>query len=97
MHPGPHQSMCVQPCPEPRPSRPVGPPPPSPPSSFLQINAGVRQHDMKYSHFIHGMTVADVQLNRKVLADLAVFEPYSFQAVVETVRLAAASSKEELA
>ena len=54
---------------------------------------------MKYSHFISAMAASDIQLNRKVLADLAVFEPYSFKAVVETARLAAATThaaKEEL-
>jgi large subunit ribosomal protein L20 len=66
------------------------------PPAFLstQINAGVRQHDMKYSHFIHALAASDVQLNRKVLADLAVFEPFSFKAVVETARLGAAASGE---
>jgi large subunit ribosomal protein L20 len=50
---------------------------------------------LRYSHFIAALNTAEIGLNRKVLADLAVTEPYSFKAVVETVRLAA--PKEDLA
>lgn len=51
-----------------------------------QLNAGVRLHGMKYSTFVGSLPHAGVLLNRKVLADLAVTEPYSFKAVVETVK-----------
>ncbi|CAM9148612.1 unnamed protein product [Hapterophycus canaliculatus] len=51
-----------------------------------RINAGVRQHGMPYSVFISKAKKADVELNRKVLAEMAVTEPYSFRAVVETVK-----------
>lgn len=43
-----------------------------------RINAASRQHDLSYSRFIHGLKEADVRLNRKVLADLAVREPEAF-------------------
>eukprot|EP00949_MAST-11_sp_MAST-11-sp1_P001878 g1878.t1 len=52
-----------------------------------QINAGVREHDMSYSKFQHGLGVAGIDLNRKVLADMAANEPYSFKAVVDVVKL----------
>ena len=48
-----------------------------------QLNAGVREHEMRYSEFIHKLQVANVELNRKVLAEVAQAEPYSFRAIVE--------------
>jgi large subunit ribosomal protein L20 len=51
-----------------------------------QINAGARLHGVAYSEFMHGLVRADIHLDRKVLADLAVNEPYSFQSVVRTVQ-----------
>lgn len=56
-------------------------------STFIsQINAGTRIHGLAYNEFIHGLVVNNIQLNRKVLADLAVNEPYSFQALVKQVQ-----------
>ena len=62
------------------------------------INAGSREHGVAYNRLICGLRTADIDLNRKVLADLAVSEPHSFAAVVATVRahdpyLSAQSSK----
>ena len=51
-----------------------------------QLNAGVRQHDVKYSDFIAGLHKSGMLLNRKVLAELAATEPYSFKAVVEVAK-----------
>jgi large subunit ribosomal protein L20 len=51
-----------------------------------QINAGTRLHGLAYSEFVHGLVKADIHLDRKVLADLAVNEPYSFQSLVRTVQ-----------
>ncbi len=42
---------------------------------------------MKYSHFICGLTRSNMQLDRKILADLAKYEPYSFKAVVDEVKV----------
>jgi large subunit ribosomal protein L20 len=56
---------------------------------ILRINAATRQHGMVYSKFINGMQDANIELNRKVLADLAVTEPLSFKAVVDVVKSAA--------
>ena len=50
-----------------------------------RINAGCRQYDLSYSKFMNGLHKAGIELNRKVLADLAVFEPQQFKALVEKV------------
>lgn len=47
-----------------------------------RINAGARQHGVSYSRFIHGLKEADVELNRKMLADMAVRDPDAFADVV---------------
>ena len=51
-----------------------------------RINAGTREHGLKYGDFIHGQKLANVALDRKVLADLAVTEPSAFKSVVELAR-----------
>ena len=53
-----------------------------------RINAGARQHGLNYSRFIHGLKLAGVDLNRKMLADLAVREPAAFQSLVEQAQAA---------
>jgi len=53
---------------------------------ILRINAGVRQHGLSYSQFIHKLKEANVELNRKVLADLAMNHPDAFKALVEKVK-----------
>jgi large subunit ribosomal protein L20 len=53
---------------------------------ITQTGAALKMHNMQYSRFIHAAQVSDISLNRKVLAQLAITEPYSFQAVVETVK-----------
>lgn len=51
-----------------------------------RINAGARQHGMSYSQFIGAVSKSGIELNRKVLADLALNHPEAFKAVVETVK-----------
>ncbi|MEO0583504.1 MAG: 50S ribosomal protein L20 [Bacteroidota bacterium] len=51
-----------------------------------RINAGARLHGMSYSVFIGKLKESDVQLNRKVLADLAMNHPEAFKAVIDTVK-----------
>lgn len=51
-----------------------------------RINAGVREHDMSYSQFMGKLKENNVDLNRKVLADLALNHPDAFKAVVEKVK-----------
>ena len=57
-----------------------------------RINAGARQHGLSYSRLINGLHEAGVEVDRKVLADLAVSEPAAFAALVETAKGALASS-----
>jgi large subunit ribosomal protein L20 len=58
-----------------------------------RINAGVRQYGIVYSQFINGLTLANIELDRKVLADLAVREPNAFKEVVEKVKSALQAAK----
>src|SRR4051794_5514523 len=51
-----------------------------------RINAACRLHDMSYSTFVHGLGVAGVEVDRKVLADLAVTDPGAFGALVEVAK-----------
>ncbi len=51
-----------------------------------RINAAVRQYDMSYSQFIGKLNAKNVQINRKVLADLAMHHPDAFKAVVDSVK-----------
>lgn len=48
-----------------------------------RINAASRQHGISYSQLIHKLKQADIQLNRKMLAQLAVLDPQAFTKVVE--------------
>ncbi|MBU4462871.1 MAG: 50S ribosomal protein L20 [Proteobacteria bacterium] len=45
---------------------------------ILRINAAARMNDMSYSKFIHGLKMANIELDRKVLADLAISDPLAF-------------------
>jgi large subunit ribosomal protein L20 len=51
-----------------------------------RINAGVREHGLSYSQFMGKLTAAGIEINRKVLADLAMNEPEAFKAIVEKVK-----------
>ena len=51
----------------------------------VRINAACRAFGTNYSRFMDGLKKADIELNRKVLADLAVSEPNEFKALVEKV------------
>jgi len=57
-----------------------------------RINAGVREHGLTYGKFVHGLKVAGVELDRKVLADLAVRDPASFKALVSQAQAALAKA-----
>jgi len=62
-----------------------------------RINAAVRAHDaeLSYSRFIDGLTKSGVEVDRKVLADLAVREPEAFGAIVDTAKAALAAGQGE--
>ena len=53
-----------------------------------RINAGARLHGLTYGQFIHGLGKAGVELDRKVLADLAVTAPDSFKELVDQAQAA---------
>lgn len=53
---------------------------------ITRINAAARENGMKYSTFISGLSRAGVELDRKILADLAVTDPAAFSKVVEVAR-----------
>ncbi len=52
---------------------------------IMRINAGAREHGMSYSVFMGKLHAKDIQLNRKVLADLAMNHPAAFKAIVAAV------------
>jgi large subunit ribosomal protein L20 len=51
-----------------------------------RINAAVREHDMSYSVFMGKLHEKNIELSRKVLADLALNNPQAFKAIVDAVR-----------
>ncbi len=51
-----------------------------------RINAAARQHGMNYSTFMNGVKSANIDLDRKVLADLAMNHPEAFEAIVKQVK-----------
>lgn len=53
---------------------------------IVRINAAARMHDMSYSQFMGKLKKNNIELNRKVLADLAVHNPDAFKAIVEKVK-----------
>jgi large subunit ribosomal protein L20 len=53
---------------------------------IARINAGVRQYGLSYSEFIGKMNAKGIEINRKVLADLAMNHPEAFEAVVNAVK-----------
>ena len=57
---------------------------------IARINAAARNNDMTYSQIIHGLKKASIEMDRKVLADLAVFDKAAFSAIVEKAKAALA-------
>ena len=53
---------------------------------IARINAAVRSEGMSYSTFIDGLNKSGVEINRKVLADIAVRDPQAFSKIVESVK-----------
>jgi large subunit ribosomal protein L20 len=54
------------------------------------INAGVREHGISYSRFIHALNYnSNIEVDRKIMAGLAHAEPFSFKAIVDEVKLQA--------
>src|SRR3954452_4822330 len=55
---------------------------------IVRINAAARQHKLSYNQFIAGCKAAEIELDRKVLADLAVTDPFAFGAIAERAKAA---------
>jgi len=64
---------------------------------IARINAATRAHGMSYSRFVDGLHRGGVELDRKVLADLAVSDPQAFEALVEVARRYASTAASPLA
>ncbi len=57
----------------------------------IRINAAARINGMSYSRLVHGLKVASIELDRKMLADMAVRDPRAFTMVIDQVRSAVAA------
>jgi large subunit ribosomal protein L20 len=55
---------------------------------IARINAAVRPHGLSYSRFINGLKVAGIEVDRKILADMAVHDPTAFANLVEQAKAA---------
>ncbi|MEQ8228842.1 MAG: 50S ribosomal protein L20 [Rhodospirillales bacterium] len=55
---------------------------------ITRINAGARAHGLSYSQFMNGLDKAGIELDRKVLSDIAVHEPEAFKSLVEQAQAA---------
>ncbi len=62
-----------------------------------RINAACRQDGISYSRFINGLKLAEVEIDRKALADIAVRDPQAFSALVEVAKAAADAAPAEAA
>ena len=58
---------------------------------ITRINAAARQNGMTYNRFIQGLKLAEIEVDRKILADLAVNDPAAFAAIVEVAKAAVAA------
>ncbi len=53
---------------------------------IARINAATRQHGMSYSKFMHGLKLAEVNINRKMLSEMAIHDAEGFAKLVETAK-----------
>ena len=58
---------------------------------IVRINAAARQNDMTYATFMHGLKLAGIEIDRKILADIAVRDPETFRRFAERAREGAAA------
>jgi large subunit ribosomal protein L20 len=58
-----------------------------------RINAAVRENGLIYSQFIHGLALAGIEMDRKVLSDMAIFNAEEFKAICDKVKEALAAKK----
>ena len=59
---------------------------------IIRINAGARQNGLSYNQLMHGLKLAEIELDRKVLADIAVSDPEAFTVIADTAKAALASA-----
>jgi large subunit ribosomal protein L20 len=52
----------------------------------IRLNAAAKQHDLSYSRLIYGLKLANITLNRKMLSQIAIEDPASFEAIVAKVK-----------
>ncbi|HMK91666.1 MAG TPA: 50S ribosomal protein L20 [Thermoleophilia bacterium] len=64
---------------------------------IVRINAGARENGLSYNAFMHGLKLAEIELDRKVLADMAVTDPASFATLVEQAKAALAAGGSQAA
>ena len=64
---------------------------------IVRINAAAHQHGMSYSVFINGLKTAGLEIDRKILADIAVRDPAAFEAIATQVRAAIDANPSETA
>ena len=57
---------------------------------ITRINAGARMHDLSYSKFMHGLKLAEIDMNRKMLAQIAISDQAAFGQIVEQAKAALA-------
>ena len=57
---------------------------------IIRINAGARQNGLSYNQFMHGLKLAEIELDRKVLADIAVSDPQAFTVIADAAKAALA-------
>ncbi len=60
---------------------------------IARINAAVRPYDLSYSKFIHGLDLAQIRINRKVLSNMAIEDEQGFKAIVEEAKKALDNAK----
>ena len=53
---------------------------------ITRINAAVRQHDLRYSEFIYGLKLAQIELDRKTLSEMAIHDPAGFKDICDKVK-----------
>ena len=58
---------------------------------IIRINAAARQHGLRYSEFVNGLKKSGIELDRKMLSELAIHDPAAFEAVVAEVKAALAA------
>ena len=62
-----------------------------------RLNAAVREHGLTYSRFINGLGLAGIEVDRKVLSDIAIREPEAFAAIVEQAKVALPQEQQQAA